>query len=178
MFYLGAWRTPGFVSEEAGTLPEEFDALYQVLPRWTQAKFRKLAPLLEAFASGIVSRLAELNAVGQSPLDRAGRILEYLNRHAGSTEAGITGLASELHLSPSRTGRLIQQYFGRSFAALLHEERVRRAKVLLLSTGDKLAAIASATGFGDEYHFSKIFRKLTGQPPGNFRRHFGILPPV
>lgn len=170
MFYLGVWKTPGFVREAGINLPAEFDTYYNALPPWREAHLRKLSPLLEAFTTGMIARLSDLNAVGSPSLDRAGQIQNYLSRHASSNQAGLAGLAAELHLSPSRTSRLIRQSFGRSFSSLIHEVRINRAKVLLLSTEDKLAAIAAAIGFSDEYHFSRIFRKLTGQPPGEFRR--------
>lgn len=168
MLYLGIWR--GAPPRQKAELPGEFDALRQALPRWKREHFQALAPLLEAFAAGFVNRLAELHAVGQPPLDRAARIAGYIHREAASPQAGITGLSRELHLSASRTSHLIRQYFERGFCDLLNEERIRRAKVLLLSTSDKLAAIAAATGFCDEYHFSKVFRNQTGMPPGQFRK--------
>jgi transcriptional regulator GlxA family with amidase domain len=33
--------------------------------------------------------------------------------------------------------------------------------------------IAELTGFADEFHFSKRFRQIVGQPPGRFREHAG-----
>ncbi|MFH1022954.1 MAG: AraC family transcriptional regulator [Planctomycetota bacterium] len=34
------------------------------------------------------------------------------------------------------------------------------------------AELASATGFCDRYHFSRVFRKLRGVSPARFRKRF------
>jgi transcriptional regulator GlxA family with amidase domain len=36
-----------------------------------------------------------------------------------------------------------------------------------------LKTIAERTGFADEFHFSKRFRQIVGQPPGQLRNHRG-----
>jgi transcriptional regulator GlxA family with amidase domain len=36
-----------------------------------------------------------------------------------------------------------------------------------------LKTIAERTGFADEFHFSKRFRQIVGQPPGQFRDNGG-----
>lgn len=167
MFYLGAWRDENAAIPDE--LPEEFSGLYAALPVRREEKLNRLMPLLEAFAAGLLQRLEELNAVGLPPPDRAARIRDYVDHHAASPGADLAGLAAELHLSISRTSHLLQEYFGTGLISLIHRERISRAGVLLLSTDDKLAAIAAATGFSDEYHFSKVFRRITGETPGQFR---------
>jgi len=171
MCYLGPWRAAGFRWEEVGEMPPEYGTHYEALPLWSEGRFEELAPLLEAFGAGIVASLASLNAVASpSPPDRRGEIIDYFRRSSASRDVSLEGLARSLHLSCSRTSRLLRELCHGTFTSLLHEERVRRARVLLLSTDDTLAAIAEATGFADEYHFSKVFRKSTGLPPGGFRR--------
>ncbi|HEY3377085.1 MAG TPA: AraC family transcriptional regulator [Armatimonadota bacterium] len=167
MCYLGAWRTP---EVELPALPPDFADAYRALPAWRDDYFADAAPLLEAFVAGLAARLIALRAVGQPPLDRARRIRDYIRYHAASQHASLSELAHTLHLSGSRTSRVLHELFGCSFTRLLHQERINRAKVLLRSGDDKLAAIALATGFNDEYHFNKTFHKHTGHPPGQYRR--------
>jgi AraC-like DNA-binding protein len=40
-----------------------------------------------------------------------------------------------------------------------------------------LAAIADATGFADQYHFSRRFRRRFGMAPGSYRRVAPIAEP-
>ncbi len=165
---FGPWRSADAQTVEE--VPPEFWEHYQALPVWSEDRLEALSALLEAFTRGLVASLAEVNAVSAPPPDRRAEVMGYFRRHAASAEASLEGLAQALRLSRSRTSRLLQGVCGGSFTTLLHRVRIQRARVLLLSTPDKLAAIAEATGFADEYHFSKVFRKTTGMPPGAFRR--------
>ncbi len=49
--------------------------------------------------------------------------------------------------------------------------RIEQACVLLRDHTLPFKAIAERTGFADEFHFSKRFRQIVGQPPGRYRDH-------
>ncbi len=49
------------------------------------------------------------------------------------------------------------------------QQRVRRARVLL-SGGATVADAAYATGFADQAHFTRVFKRLRGMTPGHYRR--------
>jgi transcriptional regulator GlxA family with amidase domain len=51
--------------------------------------------------------------------------------------------------------------------------RIERARVLLATTGEPLAAIAAALGYCDQYFFSRQFTQATGVSPARYRREFG-----
>ena len=48
--------------------------------------------------------------------------------------------------------------------------RVERAKQLLLKNDASLTAIAVETGFSDQAHFTRVFRKVVGTTPAQWRR--------
>lgn len=50
------------------------------------------------------------------------------------------------------------------------ELKINAAKTLLRSTGLSIKRIAHETGFNDIYYFSRQFKKITGQPPSQFRK--------
>lgn len=52
-------------------------------------------------------------------------------------------------------------------------ERVIRARALL-AQGLPPAAVAAATGFADQAHLTRVFRRITGVTPG---RYGGRTPP-
>jgi two-component system response regulator YesN len=107
--------------------------------------------------------------ISQANADRNGAIRNYIYKNA-STHASLEDLAGELNLSVSRASHLVKELFGSSFQELLLNERINRAKNLLLSTGDSVKEIAVRIGLPDEYYFNRIFKKQTGLPPGKFRR--------
>lgn len=53
------------------------------------------------------------------------------------------------------------------------DRRVHRARQLLLRSRDSLADIALASGFNSQSHFTDVFRRRTGVPPGRWRAEFG-----
>jgi AraC family transcriptional regulator len=48
-------------------------------------------------------------------------------------------------------------------------KRVEFAQVLMLTTNESLSQISLACGMTDQAHFTRIFRRLTGKPPGRWR---------
>jgi AraC-like DNA-binding protein len=52
--------------------------------------------------------------------------------------------------------------------AYLRQVRVKRAKALL-ARGDSIANVAQATGFNDQSHLNRWFKRLLGITPGQYR---------
>jgi len=75
-----------------------------------------------------------------------------------------------LNVSSSTLSHKYRKLTGRSPLDSLLNMRINEAKTLLLR-GEKLKAIAEKTGFYDEFHFSKTFRKRTGLPPRKFLKN-------
>lgn len=49
-------------------------------------------------------------------------------------------------------------------------QRVEQARGMLIDTPMSLADIALACGFADQSHFTRVFSRMTGLPPGGWRR--------
>lgn len=81
--------------------------------------------------------------------------------------------AREHGLSPETVSRGFGKVFGLAPAAFRAEARARHAWRLLAAAapaGGSLASIAQAAGFADQAHMTRAIRRLTGQPPGAWRR--------
>ena len=52
--------------------------------------------------------------------------------------------------------------------------KIERAKELLLSEKLMIKDIAVMLGYGDIYHFSKLFKAKTGYTPSEYRRKHGM----
>lgn len=169
-FFIGIWRAPErTVPENSSHLPVEALNEYTSLPPFDEAFGRKIGNVASLFVSGIVRGLEEVRLISQSKGDRKGSIRNYLYKNASSA-ASLDALAKDLNLSASRASHLVKELFGCSFQELLLQERMNRAKNLLLSTSDPVKDIAARVGISDEYHFNRTFKKYAGLPPGKFRR--------
>jgi AraC family transcriptional regulator len=73
-------------------------------------------------------------------------------------------------LSVHHFSRMFSQSTGESPHAYIVRRRIERAHALIRGSDAPLASIATAVGFADHSHFSKHFRRLTGQTPAAARR--------
>lgn len=79
----------------------------------------------------------------------------------------IAGVAS---LSVAQFHRAYRAEFGTSPMAYQRELRIMAAKQLLENTGLRTKEIARQVGYNDVYYFSRVFRRLTGVPPTDYRK--------
>lgn len=59
-----------------------------------------------------------------------------------------------------------------SLTRFLHSLRVETARQLLIHTDRAVGEIALETGYHDQSHFTRHFRRLTAMTPGHFRARF------
>jgi AraC-like DNA-binding protein len=84
----------------------------------------------------------------------------------------LADLAEHCDLSSTHIHRLFQRLLRMSPAEYLLALRLQEARRLLATTDKALSDIALGTGFFDQSHFTKRFRKVTGMTPTQFRKTF------
>lgn len=97
-------------------------------------------------------------------------------RLAGSfhEEATISAVAEELHLSRSQCSKLFSKVYGLSPKQYVSRRRLSLAKELLVTTNLPMTEIAERLGFQSASHFSRQFRRWTGQAPSDYKpKHDG-----
>lgn len=96
------------------------------------------------------------------------RAIEYIHANvAGSVR--LEDIAGAAGLSMFHFARTFRRTTGLAPHRFLTQARVERVKVLLLESELSLAVIADETGFSDQSHMSKVFRRLAGTTPKHFR---------
>jgi AraC family transcriptional regulator len=94
------------------------------------------------------------------------RVLELIDAHLDA-RLTITRLAAEVGLSPAHFARAFKQTVGRAPHAYLLYLRLERARRLLEGPGETtLSDIAQRTGFADQAHFTRLFKRAFGITPG------------
>ncbi len=83
-------------------------------------------------------------------------------------------LARHINMSESAFNHRFKQATNISPRQRILEIKIATAKNLLLK-GKHLREIAELTGFHDEFHLSRTFRKFTGESPSLFRRQPGRM---
>jgi LacI family transcriptional regulator len=79
-------------------------------------------------------------------------------------------VAEEVGLSRRVLERRFCHNLGRTPKAEIMRVRIERAKMLLARTDNSRDAIARKTGFASPEYFCKVFRRMAGMKPQDFRR--------
>jgi len=81
-------------------------------------------------------------------------------------------LAEQVFLNPDYLSRMFKKETGYSVSEYILVERINRAKSLLSQTNIPISSVASSVGYTNFSHFAKIFKKMVGTGPTEFRsRH-------
>lgn len=174
----GIWPTPSSVSTLelvhstafSGEAAVELDtALNRLVELWS---IGLPARELEANAA-LLALIARLHSDFSQEQEKARVLFERGLQVMGLRYAETLtaeSLAEELHVSVSHLRKLFLRYAGETPKQVLSNLRLRQAERYLLYTDLTLHAIAGACGYGDEFHFSRTFKKSKGMPPSVFRK--------
>lgn len=125
--------------------------------------------LLHAFVARL-SMLVDRPSVPEGPPGRSAllRVREYLDatsqRDVSLAELAVIAGVGEFHLS-----RSFRRAFGLPPHAYHLQRRINRARALLLDE-TPIAMVATRTGFADQAHFTRHFKRLVGVTPGRYLR--------
>ena len=81
--------------------------------------------------------------------------------------------AAWLRVTSNHLGKAVKTTTGKSPKAWLEEALVLEAQVLL-QTDLPIAEVARQVGLQDSFYFSRLFKKVTGQRPGQWRAALGL----
>lgn len=96
---------------------------------------------------------------------------DYLMAHL-TESVSLTALAERVGLHPLYLIRAFGRELGLPPHAYVIQQRVQLAKRRIAS-GEPLAHVALTTGFADQSHLSRHFRRVVGVPPGQYARAVG-----
>lgn len=98
------------------------------------------------------------------------RALDYIHANLADN-VRLEDIADAARMSVFHFSRTFRKATGTGPHRYLTQVRVDRVKALLISGNQGLAEIADETGFSDQSHMSKVFKKFTGMSPRTFRSH-------
>ena len=82
----------------------------------------------------------------------------------------LKGLSQKYYVNSAYLGQLFKKKYGVSFREYLNNCRIEQAARLLVTTGDKIYAIARAVGYQDLDYFIERFIAAKGCTPSNYRK--------
>jgi two-component system response regulator YesN len=96
-------------------------------------------------------------------------ILNHLHAHY-KEEITLLKLSEMFYINPNYISQLFIKHLGKSFTGYLAELRIQEACRKLKTENSSIQKIASDVGIPDPYYFSKLFRKITGVSPREYRK--------
>lgn len=144
--------------------------------------------LARSWAEAIVHSRPRISTLGQLPVaeslapSRGGlppvltqRVCEYIESHL-DLKIGLETLAAIAGLSTHHFARAFHQSVGMPPHSYLLSRRLERAERMLRETQLPLSEIAAATGFSDQSHLARHFRRRTGMSPrlARWKEHYTL----
>jgi transcriptional regulator GlxA family with amidase domain len=81
-------------------------------------------------------------------------------------------VARTVQVHPVTLAREFRQHYGCTLGGMVRSERIGFARRELLNTQKSLTQVAISSGFYDQSHFTKIFKRHTGMTPAQYRGRF------
>lgn len=146
----------------------DFDKLqdsYEKKERLSQQKLHAAAKIMETCASHLY--LTRIMAVSEK--DLLERIEEYINENI-KEKLSPDDICEEFSIHRTKLYELFNHGFGEGVAQHVCRLRIRKAEELLQKTELKISDISEAIGFSDYNYFTKIFKKIKGKTPRDYRK--------
>ena len=84
-------------------------------------------------------------------------------------DLSVQQMAEKTNYSEPHFCRLFKQSFGQNFTSYLKEYRINMAKKMLEQPTVNVKDVGKNVGYEDSNYFTKVFRRITGQSPTEYR---------
>lgn len=124
------------------------------------------AERLKDYVRYLASRLNRQRDRGARKLIRD--IQCYLAAHYHE-QITLAETARRFHLNKNYLSQLFKHETGVTFTVYLNTLRIEKAKERMMQTGETVTEISAKTGFNDFRYFSRVFRRMTGCTPTEYK---------
>lgn len=167
------YRARDQIIEQMRQLGAASDVLRTLTARTDRAgSLTSFVYILSSACTELLAELLEKKSEQQLlPINKA---KEYIEHHY-SQPISLESVAEYVDLSPVYFSGLFKKSTGCNFIDYLTDIRLEAAKKLLKSSRYSIQEISSAVGYSDSKYFMKLFKKITGIKPSDYRKlSFGV----
>lgn len=123
----------------------------------------------DAPAEGAEDVSEETEDGGQIRLSKVAELISLYIQDNYMYDISMQDLARTMNYSEAYFCKLFKQCFNKNFTAYVTEYRVEQAKKLLKEPTVNVKDIGKAVGYTDSNYFAKVFKRITGQSPTEYR---------
>src|ERR1051325_4732097 len=168
----------------------QFDKLAQLLAQWglqgdtdklkaayydsrvmTNKEHESVVKLLSIFAehlSMVSNQILVQKENAEPPMIT--RAKQFIREHF-TEELSLGQVAKAVNTSTFYFCKMFKKFTGINFTEYLSRVRIENARNLLLNPNLRISEIAYEVGFQSLTHFNRVFKKIVGQSPSEFRSH-------
>lgn len=169
--YVERGGMPSFHPEKIQIFSEILDSLFSIASSDDYIKDMLINEKLTALLTCIMreSWNPQLSIRANSKRQNLLNIKEYLDENY-QKKISLDKLAEEFYINKFYLCRIFKEQFGESINSYLLQTRITHAKQLLRFSNLSLDAIAEECCLGDAAYFSRMFKKVEGMTPGEYRK--------
>jgi two-component system response regulator YesN len=140
-----------------------------LLPLEGISRFRTLDQLKQWLLQ-VIQSIIELKTLHNIPAknDLISDVKEYISQNFGQN-LSLAVLANRFFINPFYLSQLFKEKAGETYLNYVMKVRINKAKELLKTTHLKIAEVCESVGYTDTKYFSKLFEKLTGCKPSEYK---------
>ena len=102
--------------------------------------------------------------------DKIARCKTLISDNLGNSELTVKTLAEWLTCTPEYLSQLFHRKTKIKLCSYINRARISNAQFMLDTTTTKIAAVGWAAGYRDPGYFNRVFKKLTGKTPLEYRK--------
>ncbi len=96
------------------------------------------------------------------------KVKEYIDKHYAE-DLSLNFLADEFHIDSAYLSRIFKEEFDLNLILYLSHQRIEHAIEYMKNTDLNLTEIAALVGYGDYGYFNRVFKKIKGISPREYR---------
>lgn len=149
-----------------------YDGLYSWATHLYEQKHLQNSPF-ENLLHEIFTKLLKPSTASNQKIPLWAKELKQLIQDQLDTQFSFTlkEISHQLDVNPTYLSREFSKYFDDlTFGDYIRKIRIEKAVSLIETTDYSLTQIAYLTGFSDQSHFSRIFKKQVGETPSIYRK--------
>lgn len=151
--------------------PVEMQGYMNRLPQMIETStLQSFQQFVLAIAKEIALSRYEQNRSRQSQMVL--QMKQWVERHYREESLTLQAVANDIYMNPDYISKMFKKETGEKFTNYVMRYRIQKAMELLEQDGHcTVSALAEQTGFGSNWpYFSKMFKKLTGYSPSEYKR--------
>lgn len=153
--YQNIWKTTTYpnLQEQLSTI-ETLQELRHIYPQLLQEFARHMEELRESRNQRMMIK----------------EVKTYIEEHFTNPELSLDYLGDKFGIASKYLSKLFKEEYGLKFVDFLIDVRMNHAQRLLTETTQSVQEIAEKLGYTSSTAFARTFKKVTGKPPGDYRR--------